>query len=347
MTNTRSLLETLSSLAGPSGFEAEVVRTAVELLKPLTDEAYVDVFGNAVGILRCGKPDAKRILFSAHLDEIGFIVTGAEEGFLRFAPIGSIDPRMLPGRELTIMTDPPTFGIITCLPPHVLSAEEMDRSFPMEDLRIDPGLSKEDVLKTIPVGTPAVYRAGFFSMGKDAVCGKAMDDRACFVAALLALEKLKGKAQEQDIVVLGSTREEIDHGGATVGTFSLDPDLCVAIDVTHAETPDGGPKHTDCVLGAGPAVAFGPNHTPWVRDRLFSLARQKEIPTQRIVMEGKSYTDGWEMQISREGIPTCVVSLPTRYMHTPMETISVQDIESLADLLAALMEAPGWEGDCR
>jgi endoglucanase len=123
--------------------------------------------------------------------------------------------------------------------------------------------------------------------------------------------------------------------------------LCIAVDVTHAETPDGGPKNTDCVLGAGPAVAFGPNHTPWVRDRLFSLAAQKEIPTQRIVMEGKSYTDGWEMQISREGIPTCVVSLPTRYMHTPMETISVQDIESLADLLAAFMEAPGWEADCR
>ena len=347
MTDIRSKLEALSSLSGPSGFEAEVVGAAVELMSPFTDEAYVDVFGNAVGILRSEKPNAKRILFSAHLDEIGFIVTGAEEGFLRFASIGSIDPRMLPGRELTIMTDPPVFGIITCLPPHVLSAEEMDQSFPMEELRIDAGLSQEDALREIPVGTPAVYRAGFFSLGKDAVCGKAMDDRACFLAALLALEKLDKKELEQDIVLLGSTREEIDHGGAAVGTFSLDPDLCIAVDVTHAETPDGGPKHTDCVLGEGPAVAFGPNHTPWVRDRLFSLAKQKKIPTQRIVMEGKSYTDGWEMQISREGIPTCVVSLPNRYMHTPMETVSVKDIEALADLLAAFMEAPGWEGDCR
>lgn len=347
MTDLRSLLKALSDMAGPSGFEGDVARYAAELMKPLTDEAFVDPFGNAIGIRRGKGPDARRILLSAHLDEIGFIVTGTEDGFLRFAPIGSIDPRMLPGRDLTILTDPPSSGVITCLPPHVLRDEEMDHSFPMEDLRIDAGLSQTEALNKIPVGTPAVYRSGCFPLGKDAFCGKAMDDRACFAAALLALEKLKGRELIHDIVLMGSAREEISHGGAATGTFSLEPDLCIAVDVTHAETPDGGPKNTDCVLGGGPAVAFGPNNTPWVRDRLLLLADHKKIPVQRIVMEGKSYTDGWEMQIAREGIPTCVLSLPTRYMHTPMETISVKDTEALAALLAALMEDPGWEDDCK
>lgn len=347
MKDLRALLKTLSDLPGPSGFEGAVVRCAVELMKPLTNEAYVDAFGNAVGIRRAAKPGAKRILLSAHLDEIGFIVSGAEEGFLRFSPIGGIDARMLPGRELTILTDPPAFGIVTCLPPHVLSAEEMDQSFPMEDLRIDAGLTQEEALAKIPAGTAAVYRASGFPLGKDAFCGKAMDDRACFAAALLALEKLAGKELEQDVILLGSVREELGSQGAKSGTFALEPQLCVAVDVTHAETADGGPENTDCLLGGGPTVAFGPNSSPWVRDRLLALAEQKQIPVQREVMEGDSCTDGWEMQVSREGIPTSILSLPTRYMHTPMETVSLKDIEALADLLAAFLEAPGWEGDRR
>ena len=345
MKDLRALLKTLSDLPGPSGFEGAVVRCAVELMKPLTDEAYVDAFGNAVGIRRAAKPGAKRILLSAHLDEIGFIVSGAEEGFLRFSPIGGIDARMLPGRELTILTDPPAFGIVTCLPPHVLSAEEMDQSFPMEDLRIDAGLTQEEALAKIPAGTAAVYRASGFPLGKDAFCGKAMDDRACFAAALLALEKLAGKALEQDVILLGSVREELGSQGAKSGTFALEPQLCVAVDVTHAETADGG-RRTLIVCSAGFA-GFRPQQQPLGRDRLLALAEQKQIPVQREVMEGDSCTDGWEMQVSREGIPTSILSLPTRYMHTPMETVSLKDIEALADLLAAFLEAPGWEGDRR
>jgi putative aminopeptidase FrvX len=341
----RKCLENFSCLCAPSGFEKELSEYAVQLMKPFMDESYVDRFGNAVGILRCGKPNARRLLFIAHLDEIGLIVTGAEDGFLHFTTIGGVDPRMLPDRELTLLTEPPVFGLVACLPPHVLSSEEMDQSIPIPDLRIDVGMTQEEAEKRIPVGTPATFRGGCFSLGKELFCGKALDDRSCFLSLLLAVELLKGKILDCDLYILGSTREEVNSGGASVGAFSIKPDACVVVDVTHAETPDGGPKNRDCCLGAGPAVAVGPNTAKWMTRRLFEKAAGRNIPIQTEVMEGNTYTDGWRTQIAREGIPTSIVSLPMRYMHTPIETISIKDMEWIAELLAAFAEDPGWEVD--
>jgi endoglucanase len=341
--NIRKTLESFCSLSGPSGFEQTVSHYAVNIMQPLVDEAYVDRFGNAVGILRCGKPNAKKLLFASHLDEIGLISTGVEDGFLHFATIGGVDPRMLPNRELTIMTDPPLFGVVACLPPHVLSKEEMNQSIPIADLRIDVGLSPSETEKTVPVGTPITFRKTGFSLGEDKFCGKSLDDRSCFLSLLMAVELLKDKQLDTDIYILGSTREEIDSGGASVGVFSLRPDACIAVDVTHAQTPDGGPKNQDCKLGLGPVIGMGPNMTRKMAKHMFEKAKEKNISVQTEVTEGNSYTDGWVMQIAREGIATSIVSLPLRYMHTPIETISICDIENLAGLLAAFSEDPSWE----
>lgn len=340
--NIRETLESFSSLCGPSGFEQTVSNYAVNLMKPLVDEAYVDRFGNAVGILRCGKSDAKKLLFAAHLDEIGLIATGVEDGFIHFTTIGSVDPRMLPNRELTLMTDPPLFGIVACLPPHVLSKEEMDQSIPIEDLRIDVGLSPSETERRVPVGTPITFRKASFALGEEKFCGKSLDDRSCFISLLLMIELLKNKSLDADLYILGSTREETNSGGATVGAFSLKPDACIAVDVTHAQTPDGGPKNRDCMLGMGPVIGMGPNMARHMTKRMFDKAKEKNIDVQIEVMEGNTYTDGWVMQIAREGIATSIVSLPMRYMHTPVETISVCDIENLAKLLAAFSEDPSW-----
>ena len=342
--NLQETLARFSSISGPSGFEQTTSQYAVSLMEPLVDEAYIDRFGNAVGILRCGKPDAKKLLFAAHLDEIGLIATGIEDGFIHFTTIGGVDPRMLPNRELTVMTDPPLFGVVSCLPPHVLSEEEMDKSIPIDALRIDVGLSREEAQKRIPVGTPITFRKSCFALGESKFCGKSLDDRACFVALLLALELLKNRKLDADLYILGSTREETNLGGATVGAFALKPDACIAVDVTHAQTPDGGPKNRDCELGKGPVIGMGPNMTRHMTKRMFENAEKENIPVQTEVMEGKSYTDGWVMQIAREGIATSIISLPMRYMHTPVETINIRDIENLARLLAAFSENPSWEG---
>ncbi|HPX70724.1 MAG TPA: M42 family peptidase [Bacillota bacterium] len=337
-------LQRFCKLSGPSAFEAPVVKAAVELMAPLTDEAYVDKFGNAIGVRRCGKKNAKKLLFDAHIDEIGMIVSGYDDdGFLLFTSIGGVDRRMLPGREVTILTDPPMFGIVACLPPHVLSREEMDRSIPMKDLRIDAGLtSKEKAEKLIPVGTPVSFRNGDyggFYMDNNLFCGKSMDDRACFLILVRTLELLKGRELDCDLYIIGSCREEVALGARTAA-FAIAPDACVAVDVTHAATADN--KGEDSVLGGGPEIGIGPNCTRWMTERMKAICEARRIPMQLSVMPGASGTNGWVFQIAREGIATQVLSLPERYMHTPVEIVSLKDMEYTAELLAEFALEPGW-----
>ena len=341
--NYEQTLARLCALSGPSGFEENVTEAAAELLRPLTDEVYTTRLGSVVGVRRCGRDDAKKLLLDAHLDEIGFIVTGHDEGFLRFAPLGGVDPRMLPDREVTILTDPPVHGVVACLPPHVQTAEDMDKSLPIKDLYIDVGLSQEEAERRIPVGTPAAYRGGCAPLGEDLLCGKALDDRAGFAVLLDVLERLKDKQLNVDLYVLGSTQEETHSSGAVTAAYEIAPRMCVAVDVTHGDSPDAS-KHETFQLGGGPVIGVGPNCARSLSGRLKELAGEMDMPVQIEVMSGSSGTNAWPIQVSREGVATAVLSVPERYMHTPVEAVNKKDLENTAALLAALVESLG-EGE--
>ena len=341
--NYEQMLSRLCALSGPSGFESEVAEAAAELLRPLTDEVYITRLGSVAGVRRCGREDAPRLLLDAHLDEIGFIVTGHEEGFLRFAPLGGVDPRMLPDREVVILTDPPIHGVVACLPPHVQTGEEMDKSLPIKDLYIDAGLSQEEAERRIPVGTPAAYRGGCTPLGEDLLSGKALDDRAGFAVLLDVLERLRGKTLGVDLYVLGSTQEETHSTGAITAAYEIAPQLCVAVDVTHGDSPDAS-KNETFRLGGGPVIGVGPNCARSLSGRLKELAEELDMPVQIEVMSGSSGTNAWPVQVSREGVATAVLSIPERYMHTPVEVVHKQDLADTARLLAALVESLG-EGE--
>lgn len=335
--DTKQMISELSALSGPSGFEQAVAERAVVLLRSYMDDAFVDRFGNAIGVRLCGKPGAKKLLLDAHLDEIGLVVTGIEEGFLRFRTIGGVDPRMLPNRELTIMTQPPLMGVVACLPPHVLKAGEGNNSIPIEDLWVDTGLSQEQAEASIPIGTPMVFRGGTCELENQKLSGKAMDDRACFVILLRAAELLQEKQLDVDLYIMGSTREEVSGAGAKVGTYGINPDCCIAVDVTHGKTPDASQVRRS-VIGGGPQIGIGPNMTRWMTQRMIAKAKEHEIPHQLEVMEGHTGTNGWGMQITREGVATSVLSLPLKYMHSPIETLALEDIETVAKLIVAFTE---------
>ena len=296
------MLERLCAVGAPSGFERPAVLAAKDMLEPLVDEVWIDRLGSLVGVRRCGKPGAKKLLLDAHLDEVGLTVTGIKNGFLHFQSIG-VDARMLPDREVTVLADPPMLGVVACLPPHVLSMEDREKAPKTEELLIDVGLSQEEAERQVPLGTPVVYKANFLRLGKRQLCSKAMDDRACFVSLLRAAELLSGKELDMDLYIMGSTREETGGMGAKVVTQALAPDFCVAVDVTHGRTPD--------------------------------TAAAEEIAVQKEIMERSSGTNGWGMQICNEGVATAVLSIPLKYMHTPVETLNKNDIESTARLLAA------------
>ena len=333
----RQALERLCTCTAPSGFEGPAAAVAGGLLRPLVGGGSIGRMGNVLGVRRSKTPGAPKLLLDAHLDEIGLIVTGVEDGFLRFRSIGGVDPRMLPGRELVVLTDPPLRGLVACP-----AGGDENKSVPLNELYVDVGLSQEEAERAVPVGTPMVYRAGCFPLGEDQMCGKSMDDRACFVTLLRAAELLRDKELDVELHILGSTREEVSGAGAVVGTWAVAPDFCVAVDVTHGKTPDG-PADKTFDLGGGPAIGVGPNMTRWMTERMIAKAREHSIPYQLEIMSGHTGTNGWEMQISREGVATSVLSLPLKYMHTPVETLSLADMEGVAQLLAAFTENLGKE----
>lgn len=341
--NYEQTLARLCALSGPSGFEEHVTKAAAELLRPLTDEVYFTRLGSVVGVRRCGRDNAPKLLLDAHLDEIGFIVTGCDEGFLRFAALGGVDPRMLLDREITLMAEPPVNGVVICLPPHIQEDGDMDKTTPIKDLAIDAGLPQEEAKRRIPTGTPAAYRGGCARLGEDLLCGKALDDRCGFAVLLDVLERLQGKKLNVDLYVLGSTQEETHSTGAVTAAYEIAPDWCVAVDVTHGDSPDAS-KNETFKLGGGPVIGVGPNCARSLSERLKDLAKELGCPFQIEVMPGSSGTNVWPIQVSREGVATAVVSVPERYMHTPVEVVNEKDLEDTAKLLAAFAERFG-EGE--
>ena len=174
------------------------------------------------------------------------------------------------------------------------------------------------------------------------MCAKSLDDRACFAALLRAAELLKEAALDVDLYILGSVCEETGGVGAQVGAQALAPDYCVAVDVTFGRTPDCS-KEEALAMGGGPAVGIGPNCARWMVKRLLDKAAGLDMAVQKEVMEGNSGTNGWDMQVANEGVATALVSVPLKYMHTPVEVAELSDIENTARLLAAFAQGLGEE----
>lgn len=331
--NLKEITIELCSASGPSGFEYPARALAEELLSPYVDEIRTDAMGNLIALRRSGGQNAKTLMLEAHIDEIGLITTGYEKGFLRFAPLGSVDLRMLPAREVRVLAVEPVYGVIDTMPPHILSSGEMDKSLEIDKLFIDVGMTDENVKKRIPRGTPVAFAAKAEQMGASRICGKSLDDRACAAIIIKAMEYLQGKELDVDLYVLLSTQEELGLRGAKAGVYAIDPDLAIAVDVTHAWTPDAK-KHETMEMSKGVAIGVGPNMNQNITDALIETAKDKEIPYQLEVLPGNSGTDAWVMQVSREGVSTALLSLPVKYMHSPVEMMDIADANAAVRLIS-------------
>ncbi len=328
--NIPEIIRKLSENPSPSGFEHNASKRIAAIMERYLDTVSVDAFGNVIGRRPCGKKGAKCLLFDAHLDEIGLIVTGEKKGFLTFSNIGGVDPRILPATSVTVLCDPPISGVITSAPPHLQSADEKDKAISPENLYIDIGAEEGEC--KVPVGTPVVFDTGVALLSGKNISARALDDRASLVAILRAIELLKGKKLGVDIVVVASTQEELGCRGASVAGYTVNPDYAIVVDVTHATTP-GVDKSLSFTAGSGAAIGVGANMTRKVSDALLSVAKDKKIPHTVEVSPGHSGTNAWTVQILREGIATGLLSIPLKYMHTPVETVKEKDIEAVAKLL--------------
>ena len=211
----------------------------------------------------------------------------------------------------------PVFGVIDTMPP-MSSLRRKWKRLLRRTSYIDVGLTQEQAERRIPLGTPAVFAGGCEAVGSSMLCGKALDDRACVAIIIETMKNLKDRDLNLDVYCLISTQEELGMRGAITGTYGIQPDYAVAVDVTHARTPDAR-KDKTLPMGKGAAIGVGPNMNRLITEMLIETAKEKGIPCQIEVLPGSSGTNGWVIQISRGGVPTGLVSLPIKYMHSPVE----------------------------
>lgn len=362
------LLKDLSELPGPSGQEDAVAIRIGEALEPYCHEVRRDSFGNVIGLARGEAADPvgpesgglagdesgaaqsrrPRMMFAAHSDEIGLIVTKVDKGgFLRFTSVGGIDARAIVAQQVTVLTDPPLTGYVGIKPPHITTPEEREKVIPVEDMFIDVGMPEDMVKERVRVGDMAVVRRQFTELLGGRVTGKALDNRAGVAAMVEAMRLLSRLKHGADVIPVATVQEEVGLRGAIVSAYDIVPDMAIAVDVGFAGGP-GIPESRSIAMGKGPAIALGANIHPRLHKLLVDTAKEYGIPYQIEPMPGASGTDGWALQVVRGGIPTAVVSIPLRSMHTSVEVVDVEDVRNTARLLAhvaaALTEADaeGW-----
>ncbi|MCL6580733.1 MAG: M20/M25/M40 family metallo-hydrolase [Firmicutes bacterium] len=313
---------------------------------PWLDETRTTRLGSFVGLARGRGPEPRpRFAAVAHLDAVGFVVTRVEDGgFLRLAKVGGVDRRLLLGQEVEVLSPGgPLPGVIGAKPPHLSSGEERKRVVPVDELYVDLGLDPAVVRERVPPGTPVHYRRQVLALRNGRVSGTYLDDAAGLAALAVALEELRSLEHEADFIVIGSAGEEAGRfAGAVTAASDVRPHAAVAVDVTFGSYPGQGDPTGTFPLGGGPAIGLGPNCHP-VLTRLFrTVADEAGIPYGLEVMPGSSGTDAWGVQTVRGGIPTAVLSVPLRYMHTPVETVSLDDIRLAGHLLAQVVRRVDW-----
>jgi len=339
---TFDLLKELTELPGIAGYEEAIRARLVELLTPLTDEVRTDALGNVIALKRGTGGAGQRLMLAAHMDEIGLVVTKLDRGFLRFTRIGGINERVLPSQEVIVHGKRDLPGIIASRPPHVLSADNRKENIPSNELFVDVGLLPDELAQAVSVGDLISIRRETIQLGKDKATGKAFDNRACLTALILALHQLQKVRHTWDIYAVATVQEEIGLRGATTSTFGVAPDVGIALDVTFAVQPGANGDET-LAWDKGAAIGLGPNIHPKIHEKLVETAKASEIPYVVEVLAGNSGTDAWAMQVTQAGIPTGLLSIPVRNMHTPGETLVLTDIERTARLLAAF--AAGLDGE--
>jgi endoglucanase len=304
-------------------------------------ETRVDKMGNAIALLRGtdrGAASRRSIMLATHMDEIGFMVAGIKHGFVHVAAVGGVDARILLGQEVIVHgrralpgCDLP--GIVASTPPHLLKASERSQIIPLDKLWIDVGLPARQVEQWVQVGDLISMRRTVLELRNGLLAGKAFDNRTSVAAVVVCLEELQQMQHAWDVLAVATVQEEETLLGAATSAFALQPDIAIAIDVTFGTQHNSDGVET-FALGKGPTVNIGPNMHPKMTQGLLDAARRIEMDARLEPLPGHSGTDGWAIQMARSGIPTGIVAIPLRSMHTPVETVAIKDIERTGRLLA-------------
>lgn len=334
MTDLTQFLTELISAPGLSGYEKPISDLIERAWQPLTDDIHHSRLGSLHALKRgAGQEPRPSLLFATHMDAIGLMVTGVSEEFLHVTEIGGLDPRVLPGQIVSVHGREDLPGIIVQPPAHLLPHGHQRGPVPLEHLLVDTGLTSRDLSRKVRVGDLISFAQPPIQMDGELLAGHSLDNRASVAALTACLEILQNRSALWDVWAVATTQEEETMGGASTSAFQIRPSLGVAIDVTFGASP-GSPNHLTFPMGKGPVLGWGPNIHPGLHKAFKELAERLEIPYKIEVMPRHSGTDAYGLQVVAEGVPTMVLSIPLRYMHTPVEMISMKDINRAGRLLA-------------
>ncbi len=333
------LMKELCLAPGVSGCEDEVANIISRELKDVADKIEKDSMGNII-VTKKGDKKAPTVMLAAHMDEIGLMVKYIDDnGYIIFSTIGGINDQMLMNQTVTVHSSvgEDVIGVIGSKPPHVTTPEERNKVVKAKDMFIDIGAKdKEEAEKMVRIGDTMTFNSIFAEYPNNLVMGKAIDNRAgCYVL----IEVLKRINTRATVYGVGTVQEEVGLKGAKTVSFKLNPDMAFALDVTlSGDHPGIKPDEAPVVIGKGPALILadasgrGILTQKSIKDMLIKAGDEKDIPYQLEVSDGGT-TDGTAIHLTREGIPTGVLSVPTRYIHTPVSVCSMDDVESTIQLI--------------
>jgi endoglucanase len=348
---SKDFLYELLTTPSPTGFEEEIQHVVRTRMERYADTIETDLHGNVIAAIN---PKAqRRVMLAGHCDQIGFMVKHiTKDGFVYVSPLGGIDAGVLLGTHVTIHAKGGAInGIFGRKPIHQQSAEERDRvKLDLDKMWVDIGAkTQKEAEKRIAIGDPVTFKLGVTELGPDLVSSPGLDNR---VGLFVAMETLRLCAKEKLSVGLFSVstvQEEVGLRGARTAAFSVDPEVGIAIDVTHAsDNPaNDNAKAVPCKLGSGPCFSHGPNTNPVVADMLVAAAKKLKIPYQPAPSAQLLGNDANAIQVSRGGVATGSIGIPNRYMHTQVEVCSLADLENAARVLAGFVKSISAKTDFR
>lgn len=335
----KQFLKKLLEQCAPSGFEEPIQRVWYDRTIAYADAMKRDIMGNAIAILN---PDSEfKVMLAGHCDEIGFIVTYINsDGFIYVEPLGGIDRTTVPGSEVWIATSKGTVkGIIGKKAIHLETADERGKVAKIKDIYIDIGvMNKKDALKKVSVGDTVTFRPNYLELGNDRISSKGCDDRVGIFIVSEVIRILSAKKTKLKVGVYGvsTVQEEVGLRGATTGAYGINPNVGFAIDVTFSsDTPEASKEQLgDVVLGKGAVVRPGPANNRRLYELVRKVGDKKKIKYQVQASGYPGGTDTDAIQMTKSGVATVLMSIGNRYMHTQVETVSLNDLESGAKLIA-------------
>lgn len=327
-------LKQLLSAPGPSGYEFQAHEVIAEAWKPFVDEIKVTNLGSLTGIKRGEGPEPRpKVLIAAHMDAIGLMVSSINQGFLHITQLGGVDPRILPGQLVTVHGRKELPGMVVMPPAFLLPEAAGTGPIGLPYLLVDTGLRPEEVNKLVRVGDVITFAQPPIELSGDTMAGHTLDNRVSVAALTVCLEILSKRKFDWDVIADATAQEEVGGFGAQTDAVAYRPDLAIVIDVTFASGP-GGSGFRDFKLGKGITITWGSCDHPALTEVMFKLAEDLDIPFQKDLAPRGSGTDAYVIQVAESGVPVVELGIPLRYMHTPVEMVSLKDIRRAGRLMA-------------